>query len=66
MISVFILLTIFLAAILWVTFREIRSLNKESLNDLINKNPSLYDGLLNSETNIKRLFIIWKPLYLLR
>jgi hypothetical protein len=60
------LLSIFLAAILWVTFREARTLNKESLNDFIHKNPSLYDGLFNSETNIKRLFIIWKPLYLLR
>jgi hypothetical protein len=42
-------------------------MNRKSLNEFVNKYPKLYEGLkVVDNSKIKRLTIIWKPLYLLR
>jgi hypothetical protein len=61
------LLSISLTVICYITCRQAKNMNRESLNEFVNKYPKLYEGLkIGESSKIKRLTIVWKPLNLLR
>ena len=42
-------------------------MNRESLNEFINKYPKFYEGLkVGDSSKIKRLTVVWTPLYFIR
>jgi hypothetical protein len=65
--SVLSLLSISLAILCCITCRQAKNMNRESLNEFINKYPKLYEGLkVGDASKIKRLTVVWTPLYFIR
>jgi len=44
------LLTISLAVVFFITCRQAKNMNRESINEFVNKYPTLYNGLKVGET----------------
>ena len=66
-VSILSLLSISLAVLCCITCRQARNMNRESLNEFINKYPKFYEGLkVGDASKIKRLTVVWTPLYFIR
>jgi hypothetical protein len=66
-IAVLSLLSISLAVLCSISCRQAKNMNRESLKEFVNKYPKLYEGLkVGDSSTIKRLTVVWTPLYLLR